>query len=86
MHLKKSVEEAKKEVDRANMELEKMQTLMNKTHNDAEELELEMENMTSSHIGDIENQQICSQEEFVTECCQVKLLYSWEMFTVASTI
>ena len=68
----KRVEEAQKEIDKAMTEVHKMQELVNKTHNEADNLTTEIENMTASGIGELEELQICSEADFVTDCCQVR--------------
>ena len=52
-------------------EVAKLQELVNKTHNEADEVMTEMENMTTPDLVELEELQICSEEDFVTDCCQV---------------
>ena len=72
----KEVEEAEREVDKAKLEVVKMQELVNRTYDEADELMTEINNMTTSGLGELEELQICSEENFVTDCCQVRAIFS----------
>ena len=68
-------DEATNEVKRKLVEAEsavvKMQGQVNETRNEAEEIMARMDNITSPELEELEEQQICSDELFVTDCCQV---------------
>ena len=70
-------DEATNEVKRKLVEAEsavvKMQGQVNKTRDEAEEIMARMDNITSPELEELEEQQICSDELFVTDCCQVIL-------------
>ena len=68
----KKVEGAEREVDKAKLEVVKMKELVNKTHNEADEVRTEMDNMTTPDLVELEELQICSEADFVTDCCQVR--------------
>ena len=52
-------------------EVAKLQELVNNTNAEADELRAKIGNMTASSIGEVEELQICLEEDFVTDCCQV---------------
>ena len=68
------VKEAEKEVDKAKLKVAQIQALVNKTINDADKMSEKMENMSTPELMELEEQQICSEDAFVTDCCQVKKL------------
>ena len=49
----------------------KMQELVNQTHVEIDGLRAMIDNMTTSGLCELEELQICSEEDFVTDCCQV---------------
>ena len=69
-----ALEEAERKAVEAKMEVAKMQERVNKTYNEAEELMTKMDNMTSPELEELEELQICSDDSFVADCCQVNIL------------
>jgi TolA-binding protein len=63
--------EAKRKVFEAESSVVKMQGQVNETRDEAEEIMTQMDNITSPELEELEEQQICSDELFVTDCCQV---------------
>ena len=49
----------------AKKEIDTMQELLNRTYDEADELMTEINNMTASGLGELEELQICSEEDFV---------------------
>ena len=66
-----ALEETERKAVEAQMEVAKLQERVNKTYNEAEELVMKMENTTSPELEELEEQQICSDDSFVVDCCQV---------------
>ena len=75
LEFERKVDEASNEAKRKAAEAEtvvvKMQDLVNNTRYEAEELMTQMDNITSPELEELEEQQICSDGMFVTDCCQV---------------
>ena len=69
--LDEATNEAKRKVVEAESSVVKMQGQLNGTRNEAEEIMTQMDNITSPELQELEEQQICSDELFVTDCCQV---------------
>ena len=69
--LDEATNEAKRKVVEAESSVVKMQGQVNKTRDEAEEIMTQMDNITSPELEELEEQQICSDELFVTDCCQV---------------
>ena len=69
--IEKQLEEAEKEADKAKLKVTQVQALVNKTINDADKMAEKIENMTTPELMELEEQQICSEDAFVTDCCQV---------------
>ena len=63
--------EAKRKLVEAESAVVKMQGQVNETRDEAEEIMARMDNITSPELEELEEQQICSDELFVTDCCQV---------------
>ena len=63
--------EAKRKVFEAESSVVKIQGQVNKTRDEAEEIMTQMDNITSPELEELEEEQICSNELFVTDCCQV---------------
>ena len=66
--------ETKKEVENAIAAMVKMQELVNQTHVEIDRLRAMIDNMTTSGLRELEELQICSEEDFVTDCCQVSII------------
>ena len=68
--------ETKKEVENAIAAMVKMQELVNQTHVEIDRLRAMIDNMTTSRLRELEELQICSEDDFVTDCCQVSIISS----------
>ena len=70
---KKEVEDAKIMHNNAITAMIKMQELVNQTYVEIDRLRAKIDNMTTSGLRELEELQICSEEDFVTDCCQVSV-------------
>ena len=64
----------KREVENAIAAMVKMQELVNQTHVEIDRLRAMIDNMTTSRLRELEELQICSEDDFVTDCCQVSII------------
>ena len=69
--LEREVDEARKQINDAEVELGKMQRKINTTLEEAEGIEKSMANMTTPELEQLEELEICSEAGFVADCCQV---------------
>ena len=68
---KKAIDEEKTKVAEAEKSLQRMKKAANTTYNQAQELLKIMDNMTTTELQQLEQDQICSEDGFLADCCQV---------------
>ena len=66
-----TINKFEREVNETEVLVAKMQARINYTRNEAMELLLRIKNMTTPELEELAELQICSEEEFVNDCCQV---------------
>ena len=84
---KKAIDEEKIKVAEAEKSLERMRKVANTTHNQARELLKILDNMTTTELEELEQDQICSEDGFLADCCQVNtLVCGWYHYNVKDAI
>ena len=77
--LEREVDEAQHKINEAELEMLKMKRKINTTRDEADGIKTSMENMTTPELQQLEYLEICSEDGFVADCCEVthlKLLYT----------
>ena len=70
--LEKEVDNTQDKMDEIKLAVVKMQRKINATHKEADGIETSMANMTTPELEQIEKLEICSEDGFVADCCEVK--------------
>ena len=69
--LEGEVDEAQNKINEAELEMLKMKRKINTTRDEADGIQKSMENMTTPELQQLENLEICSEDGFVADCCEV---------------
>ena len=72
--LEREAEEAQDKIREAEMALVEIRTQIDTTREEAEDIKTLVKNTTTPELEEIEELEICSEDGFVADCCQVKFL------------
>ena len=72
--LKTEVDEAQNKINETESAMLKMKRKINVTRDETDEIKTSMENMTTPELEQLEELEICSEDGFVADCCEVNYL------------
>ena len=72
--LKTEVDEAQNKINEAESAMLKIKRKINTTRDEADQIKTWMENMTTPELEQLEELEICSEDGFVADCCEVNYL------------